>query len=244
MAIRRPAWLSLPEPHTVASMSEKLPLFPLGTVLFPGVLLPLHIFEDRYRQLVGDLLDGPEPREFGVIAIRKGRETGIDGVSSLYEIGCTARLQQVTELPDGRYELVTVGARRFRLGALDESAVYLQGTADYLDEADDDEADENEAAAAVSAVQRAFAGYVEALAARGAARISLPELPDDPLALSYLVAVAMIADVPAKQALLAEPGPLARLNAERSVLARETTMLKSLTSAPAADLRYTPYSSN
>ncbi len=226
-------------------MSEKLPLFPLGTVLFPGVLLPLHIFEDRYRQLVGDLLDGPEPREFGVIAIRQGRETGIDGVSSLYEIGCTARLRRVSELPDGRYELVTVGARRFRLDALDESAVYLQGAVGYLDEAaDDDQADETGAAAAVSAVQRAFAGYVEALAARGASRISLPELPDDPLTLSYLVAAAMIADVPAKQALLAEPGPLARLSAERSALARETTMLRSLTSAPAAGLRYTPYSSN
>ena len=226
-------------------MSEKLPLFPLGTVLFPGVMLPLQIFEDRYRQLVGDLLDGPEPREFGVIAIRKGRETGIDGVSSLYEIGCTARLRRVSELPDGRYELVTVGARRFRLDALDESAVYLQGTVDYLDEAaDEGNADDSAAAAVVSAVQRAFAGYVEALAARGARRISLPELPGDPLTLSYLVAAAMIADVPSKQALLAEPGPLARLNAERSVLARETTMLRSLTSAPAAGLRYTPYSSN
>ena len=222
-------------------MSDKLPLFPLGTVLYPGVLLPLHIFEQRYRRLVGDLLDGPEPREFGVIAIRKGRETGIDGVSSLYEVGCTARLRQVKELPDGRYELVTVGARRFRLAALDESAEYLQGTVDYLDEAPGDEA---AASAAVSAVQRAFAGYVEALAARSAGQISLPELPGDPLALSYLVAAAMIADVPAKQALLAEPGALARLNAERSALARETTMLRSLTSAPAADLRYTPYSSN
>ena len=55
-------------------MSETLPLFPLGTVLFPGLLLPLHIFEDRYRQLVRDLADGPEPRRFGVIAIRHGRD--------------------------------------------------------------------------------------------------------------------------------------------------------------------------
>ena len=71
-------------------MGEMLPLFPLGAVLYPGMLLPLHIFEERYRQLVSDLLDGAGPRRFGVIAIRKGRETGIDGVRSLYEIGCTA----------------------------------------------------------------------------------------------------------------------------------------------------------
>ncbi|HEY1671362.1 MAG TPA: LON peptidase substrate-binding domain-containing protein, partial [Streptosporangiaceae bacterium] len=68
-------------------MTDTLPLFPLGTVLFPGMLLPLHIFEDRYKELVRDLLDGPEPRRFGVIAIKKGRETGVEGVSSLYEVG-------------------------------------------------------------------------------------------------------------------------------------------------------------
>jgi len=68
-------------------MGEMLPLFPLGAVLYPGMLLPLHIFEERYRQLVRDLLDSAEPRRFGVIAIRKGRETGIDGVHSLYETG-------------------------------------------------------------------------------------------------------------------------------------------------------------
>jgi hypothetical protein len=64
-------------------MSETLPLFPLGTVLFPGLLLPLHIFEERYRQLVRDLQTRPEPRRFGVIAIRQGRETGVDGIQAL-----------------------------------------------------------------------------------------------------------------------------------------------------------------
>ena len=63
-------------------MSETLPLFPLGTVLFPGLLLPLHIFEDRYRQLVRDLVSQPEPQRFGVVAIREGRETGFEGVSA------------------------------------------------------------------------------------------------------------------------------------------------------------------
>ena len=87
-----------------------MPLFPLGTVLYPGLLLPLHIFEDRYRQLVRDLLDGQEPRGFGVIAIRKGRETGVDGISALYEIGCTTTLRRVSRHDDGRFELVTVGA--------------------------------------------------------------------------------------------------------------------------------------
>ena len=83
-------------------MSETLPLFPLGTVLFPGMLLPLHIFEVRYRQLVRDLLDGPGPQRFGVRAIRKGRETGVDGICALHEIGRTATLRYVIEHDDGR----------------------------------------------------------------------------------------------------------------------------------------------
>ena len=91
-------------------MSERLPLFPLGTVLFPGLLLPLHIFDDCYRQLVHQLLDGPEPRRFGVIAIRKGRETGIEGVSSLYEVGCTATLRETEEHDDGRFDLMQLWA--------------------------------------------------------------------------------------------------------------------------------------
>ena len=92
-----------------------MPLFPLGSVLYPGLVLPLHIFEERYRQLVADLLAGPEPRQFGVIAIRHGRETGINGVSELYATGCTAVLQRVERHDDGQYDLVTVGAERFKL---------------------------------------------------------------------------------------------------------------------------------
>ena len=75
---------------TVIDMSEMLPLFPLSAVLFPGMRLPLHIFEERYRVLVTDLLAKPEPRRFGVIAIRNGREVGADGVTALHEVGCVA----------------------------------------------------------------------------------------------------------------------------------------------------------
>ena len=113
-------------------MGEMLPLFPLGAVLYPGMLLPLHIFEERYRRLVRDLLDGAEPRRFGVIAIRKGRETGIDGVHSLYEIGCTATLRRVDRHEDGRFNIVTAGTRRFRLLGLDETRPYLQGEVELL----------------------------------------------------------------------------------------------------------------
>jgi Lon protease-like protein len=222
-------------------MSETLPLFPLGTVLFPGLLLPLHIFEERYRQLVRDLVGGPEPRCFGVIAIRQGRETGVDGIQALHEIGCTATLRQVKELDDGRYDIVTIGADRFRLGSVDDSKPYLQGRVDLLAEETGDEAAAGQVAAAV---RDAFRAYLSALAERGVTQISAPELPGDPVTLSYLVGASMIIDLSDRQALLAEPDAVHRLAAERTLLSRELTMLRTLTATPAPDLRNSPYSSN
>lgn len=222
-------------------MSQCLPLFPLGTVLYPGLVLPLHIFEERYQELVRDLLAGPEPRQFGVIAIREGRETGIAGVRALHEIGCTATLRQVDEQEDGRYNLVTVGTDRFRLLRLDDSRAYLQAEVDLLT---DEAGDEAAAGLAVNAVQEAFLAYLEVLAQRGATRVNVPELPDEPVLLSYVVAASVVVDLPDKQALLAEPDALRRLTAERTLLLKETTLLRALTSMPAADLRNTPYSPN
>jgi len=218
-----------------------LPLFPLGAVLYPGMLLPLHIFEERYRQLVRDLLDGPDPRRFGVIAIRKGRETGIDGVHSLYEVGCVATLRRVERHEDGRFDIVTVGTRRFKLLSLDETRPYLQGEVELLD---DDVADEGGAVPLVRTVQAAFRGYTDALTEWGGATVRIEELPDEPTLLSFIVAAAMIIDLTERQGLLAEPDTLRRLNMQRALLARETAMLRTTTSRPAPDLRNTPYSPN
>jgi uncharacterized protein len=222
-------------------MSTKLPLFPLGSVLYPGLVLPLHIFEDRYRQLVADLLEGPEPRQFGVVAIRYGRETGIDGVSALYETGCTAELQRVEPYDDGRFDLVTVGAQRFRLLGLGEQAPYFTGDVEWLPEEIGDEA---EAGLVLTAVQQSFRSYLALIAERGGAHVTIPEMPDEPMLMSYLVAAAIVVDLPAKQRLLEEPDAYRRLLAERKLLGLEMRMLRSLTATPAPDLRFSPYSQN
>jgi len=222
-------------------MSEMLPLFPLGAVLYPGMLMPLHIFEDRYRQLVGDLLAGPEPREVGVIAIRKGRETGVDGVHSLYEIGCTASLRRVDRLDDGRFDIIIVGARRFRLLGLGETQPYLQGEVEPLAT---EPVDPAAAGPAVRVVQGAFREYLDALTEWGGATVRLEELPDEPSLLSFIVAAAVVIDLPERQALLAESDTLRRLAAERALLSRETAMLHTTTSRPVPDLRNTPYNPN
>jgi Lon protease-like protein len=92
-------------------MARELPMFPLGTVLFPHAVLPLHVFEPRYRALVERCLTG-EP-EFGVVLIERGSEVG--GGDTRFDVGTVARIVQGAELPDGRYLIVTVGTERVRV---------------------------------------------------------------------------------------------------------------------------------
>ena len=100
------------------------------------------------------------------------------------------------------------------------------------------------AALAVPALQRSFRDYLDVLATQGAARIDVPDLPDEPVLLSYLVAASMIVDLSDRQVMLAEPDAASRLAAERALLARETRILRALTSTPATDLRSSPYNPN
>jgi Lon protease-like protein len=220
-------------------MSQLLPLFPLGTVLFPGMVLPLRVFEERYRRMVADLLEQPEPREFGVVAIRKGREVGAESIHELYDIGCVATVREVVPHEDGRYDLVAVGARRFRLLRADRTLPYFQGEVEYLPEADD-----AGGAPPAAAIQAAFRDYLNALADQAGAVIRVADIPDDPVMLSYVIAAAMIIDLPERQGLLAAPDCASRLKAERQLLTRERAMLRATTSRPAPDLSREPYSPN
>lgn len=91
----------------------ELPMFPLGSVLFPSVVLPLHVFEPRYRALVRHLLtEGVEP-EFGVVLIERGSEVGGDDVRT--HVGTLARVVEAAQLADGRWALATFGVRRIRV---------------------------------------------------------------------------------------------------------------------------------
>jgi uncharacterized protein len=214
-------------------MPETLPLLPLGSVLFPGVVLPLHVFEPRYRQLVSDLKELPEgrPRTFGVVAIRDGHEVGSDAVSSVYDIGCTAQISTIESHEDGRYSLVTTGVHRFRLLGVDATGPYLRGEVDLLEEplgAD--------AATLKTSSIALLLGYQRALAALRGIRLGpIPDLPDDPTVLSYLIGAAMVLDLRDKQRLLACTDTAARLRREQALLRRETLLIKELRALPAVD---------
>lgn len=223
-------------------MSDRLPLFPLGTVLFPGLVLPLHVFEQRYRDLMQDLLALPVPeRRFGVVAIRQGREVGADGVTALHDVGCAARLRGVQSGADGTYDIVTIGTKRFGLDALVHDRSYLVGEVSWLP---DEVGDADEAAVLDTGVRRAFADYLTARAAAGAGTVDLPALPDDPLVLSHLVAACVSLDLDERQALLAEPDARARLKAELRLLRREAVLLDVLSAVPSPLLARGPVSPN
>ncbi len=225
-----------------SSGPARLPLFPLGLVLFPGLVLPLHVFEERYRVLVRELLAlPPEERRFGVVAIREGREVGEDGVLALHEVGCVARLEQADEHPDGRFDVVTVGAERFRLHGLDHDRPYLTGEVTLIP---DDAGDPAEGALLREAVTTAYTGYLGALEDAGADAVGDVQVPGDPRTASYLVAATVLLDLGERQELLAVPDAVGRLRRELSLLRRETGLLQALSAVPALELTRSPLSLN
>ncbi|CCB73896.1 MULTISPECIES: LON peptidase substrate-binding domain-containing protein [Streptomycetaceae] len=231
-------------------MTVSLPLFPLGAVLFPGLVLPLNVFEERYRALVRDLLALPAdgPRQFGVVAIRDGHEVAPSGPGTadtgpaagfgpdldraLYPVGCVADVASVQEQSGGGYELVATGTTRFRVLSVDASGPYLVGEVEMLPEEPG-----TGAGALTSAVDRAFRGYQKLLAGARERTLAAPqELPDRPSVLSYLVAAAMVVEVPVKQRLLECADTAARLAEELALLRRETALIGKLPSLPAVEL--------
>jgi uncharacterized protein len=246
------------EARTLCAVTERLPLFPLGSVLYPGLVLPLHVFEERYRRLVADLEARPEeqPRRFGVLAIRDGREVaptgasgkpagpldglGPDPMHALYQVGCAADIVSAQAHPDGRYEVIATGTTRFRLLSVDATGPYLVGEVEPLPESQGPEA-----GALAAGVIRAFHTYQKRLAgAREATLAGEQELPDDPQVLSYLVAAASVFETGDKQRLLAAASTTERLAAELKLLRRESAVLARLPSLPAVELTRQPVNPN
>ncbi|MFB6639666.1 LON peptidase substrate-binding domain-containing protein [Streptomyces chartreusis] len=245
-------------------MTVRLPLFPLNSVLFPGLVLPLNVFEERYRAMMRDLLKTPEeePRRFAVVAIRDGHEVaqsapgmpdptalpergpaagfGPDPVQAFHGVGCVADAATIRERADGSFEVLATGTTRVRLVSVDASGPFLTAELEELQEEPGDEA-----GALAEGVLRAFRQYQKRLA--GARERSLStgaELPDQPAVVSYLVAAAMMLDTPTKQRLLQAPDTASRLRDELKLLRTETSIIRSLPSLPSSDLTRGPTSLN
>jgi len=209
-------------------VSQELPLFPLGTVLFPGLVLPLHVFEERYRALVRHLIGLPDgtPRQFGVVAIRRGWEVDQQATLTLHDVGCTAQVRQVTSHPDGRFDLTTVGHRRFSIRRVEAGREpYLLAEIDWLDE-EPGPADEFDRL--VPTVLDLFQRYLRLIRPAQVGE----QVPDDPTVLSHVIAAAAALSLDERQALLAAPDTATRLRAERSLLRREVGLLGRVRAVP------------
>jgi Lon protease-like protein len=186
---------------------ERLPLFPLKTVLFPHTTMPLHIFEERYKLMIGRCIEQRSP--FGVVLIRLGEEVG--GPAEQHDVGTAARIAQVQRLPDGKLNLVAFGERRFRILALDTSEPYLQGDVEFLDSEDVAAAEVAAAAARVASLFGEQFRLVLAISGQWTRRL---DLPGDPDALADFVAGNAELPPEEKQALLemlSLPARLSRL---------------------------------
>ena len=209
-------------------MGDPLPLFPLGTVLFPGLVLPLHIFEERYRTLVRHLIGRPEgvAREFGVVTIRRGWEVDQRTTLTLHDVGCTAQVRQVSEHPDGRFDLTTVGHRRFVIRRVDaEREPYLVADVEWLDE---EPGRPGEADRAMPTVLDLFQRYLRVIRPAQVGE----QVPDDPTVLSHVVAASVALPLTDRQRLLAAPDTAARLREERAMLRWEIALLRQVRAVP------------
>lgn len=214
-------------------MAENLPLFPLGAVLLPGTLLPLHIFEPRYRQLTIDLVTGAVPeRRFGVIATKQGGAGDSADIEPVHDIGCTAVLREASRLPDGRFDIVTRGDQRFRL--LDvhdtDSCPYLMGRVEWIP--DDEPADDQRMLLPMLAKSAREAHRQYCSAAWRNEDWKEPDASVEFAALPHLLASDCLLTLEDRQALLEERNPVHRLRLIRGLMVREAGFLQQLRAVP------------
>ena len=241
----------------------RLPFFPLHTVLFPHLPLPLHVFEERYRALTRDLLAEGSPwnGRFVVSMITDGTE--VADVSSqaprTRAIGTVAEVRSADQLPDGRWVLLAVGITRARLRGVAEGPEYAVADVALLDE---DGGDLDRARSLLGEVQSALDAYLDTVkrfvastasigrnaeenvdVASSLDRVLKPiKLPEDPAAASYAVAGVLQIELLRKQSLLELPDAATRLAAELELLRREKGLLSNgaLPPVSSGDLHYHP----
>ena len=231
--------------------TEALPLFPLNATVVPGLILPLHVFETRYRRLVADLLvrSDPDTREFGIVAVREGRDPVHEGIDALYPVGTSVILRETEANDDGTYDIVTTGSRRFRIHAVapgpswDNSAPLLMAEVEFLDEIDD-----GRSSALVSEALRSFRVYRGLLSGQFGEDFEMTDsddididmgdeqMPEDATVISYLITAAMVLGLEERQQLLAIPDTAARLRLACRLLHRENALISLFNALPAIDL--------
>ncbi|HEY2985694.1 MAG TPA: LON peptidase substrate-binding domain-containing protein [Jatrophihabitantaceae bacterium] len=204
---------------------DTIPVFPLDHVLLPGLPLPLHVFEPRYRQMLTDI--EASHGGFGIVALSRGSETSAD--VDFAKIGTLAEILEKEPYPDGSCDLLTVGSRRFRIVDVDSSAKpYLQAQVEWLSE------DNGDLPADLALMVTALFGRYSQVLSDVSDRDRDVELVGDPVRLSYEVAARVQLPVSQRQKLLAMPTAADRLLACLIVMRREITLIEQTRSIPVA----------
>lgn len=215
-----------------------LPLFPLNTVLFPGMPIKLHIFEERYKLMINECIDQQKP--FGVVLIDTGEEA-LGALAHPHMIGTTAYITQVQRLPFGRMNILAIGKDRFRINSLSDERSFLVGQVDLIPLVMDDAA---ELKRAERHLRPLLNRYLSALSEAGY-QFDEANLPEDAMALAYLAAVVLQADNAAKQQLLESVNTTQFMQRLLTEYRREVAVLEVLlTSSSATSQQGGPFSFN
>lgn len=198
-------------------MVGPLPLFLLRSVLFPHMPMSLHVFEDRYQEMMRDCLDAGS--SFGVVAIREGHEVG--GDAEPRGVGTLARIVHVDRLSDGRMNLLITGASRFRVVRRVAGKAYARAEVEYLQEDSD-----RVPGRLLASLRTTFEGYLRGLRRVAPGVSEVPDLPDEPEALAYLVAATLETSLDTRQELLEAADAADRIRQEIRILRREEDLLK------------------
>jgi Lon protease-like protein len=204
----------------------EMPLFPLNVVLFPGMALPLHIFEPRYREMINRCLD--ENLAFGVVLIKEGPEVG--GGAEPRRVGTAARIMKVDRQPDGRMNIQVVGTRRFRIEELNRDLPYLTGRVRHYPVTD---GDTKLAVERAHKVRPKIMRYVELLTKATGVQLELERLPEDATSLAFLTAITLQVRTEDKHRMLALPGVPQLLELGNYYLGRELQLLEHMINSQA-----------
>ena len=205
-----------------------LPIFPLNTVLFPGMSLKLHIFEERYKLMINRCYQNGQP--FGVALIKSGQEVG--GRAEPFLVGCTALITEMEPLPGGRMNIVAVGHERFVAHDFKYDQPYLVAEVETLSLSNAEPATLNTTSRSLRPwVHR----YLRTLAAASETKFDIQQLPDDPLQLAYLASSLLNIPVEQKQNLLNIENADEFIADLRIIYRREVTLLDAMLTPETAE---------
>jgi Lon protease-like protein len=208
-----------------------VPLFPLSVVLFPGMVLPLHIFEERYKTMIQNCLQGNQ--QFGVVFAQPTPEG--ETVTAAHGVGTLALITRVDRLDDGHMNIETVGLERFRLLRLVRLKPYAVGDLE-VDPLQEDSS--QQVAEALKDVGSLFVDYLRQMGEVIGTHIQVENVPRDPPSFVYLVAMALQVPLEEKQELLAAPSLSRMASRERLLLQREGKLLERMRLAQESNVGY------